>query len=458
MKLSTRLLLFGAAVPSCLLLWGFGAAGLLFDSMLLESLDRALLAQAAVESVSIFEGPSSQPRLRIDRSPLGENVTDTSAASALYGPDGRLVVLYPPTANVPPRIDLGAVSKQPQLRTLVLRAGPGERELILGVRSPTGEVYGLRLTASLEHLSATMQLFYKTAGIAAFLVTALLLWLQIWHARGLARRLHGLAEHMDRLRRGELDVVPPADDQDDVISELRASIAHATERLRASRDAAQRFLADAAHELRTPLAAMNTDIDVTLRREREPAELRETLVRVREEVAHLTRLARDLLDGAATRNTNWDCPPGDAAQAVALALKAHEALAQERGVTLVQRGPQRLAARFQPEALRQVVDNLVTNALRYAPSGTQVRVELEEWTGGWVLAVEDAGPGVPEADREDVFEPFHRKDRSSSGTGLGLTIVRDAARRHGGRARIETAALGGARVVVDFPREPPIAG
>ncbi len=456
MKLSTRLLLFGAAVPSCLLLWGFGAAGLLFDEMLMESLDRALLAQAAVESVGLFDTGTSRPHLHIGRTPLGEDVTDTSAASAVYGPDGHLIALYPPNAAVPAHISVDALGMAPRLRTLVGKSGPGERELLLTVRSPEGVSHLLRLAASLEHVSETMLLYYQTAAVAAILVTLLLLGLQIWHSRRLAGRLHDLADHMDRMRRGDLNAVPPVDTQGDVISELRESIADATIRLRASRDAAQRFLADAAHELRTPLAAMNTDIDVTLRRERDPAELRETLVRVREEVARLTRLARDLLDGAATRNTNWDCPLGDAADTVAQALHAHQAVADVHAVTLVQRGPARLLARFQPEALRQVVDNLVTNAIRYAPAGTEVRVELEEWSGGWLLAVDDAGPGVAPEDREDVFEPFHRKDRSGGGTGLGLAIVRDVARRHGGRARIETSVLGGARVVVEFPREPAV--
>ena len=456
MRLSTRLLLFGAVVPSCLLLWGFGAAGLLFDKMLIEALDRTMMAQAAVESASLFDRPGGLPHLHMERSPLGADATDPSAASAVYGPDGHLVVLFPSHAKVPQTLPRERLGLAPQLRTLAGTSGTGERELLITVRSPTGALHALRLTTSLQGISSTMLLYYQTAAMAAALVTLLLLGLQVWHARGLARRLHALANHMDRLRRGDLDAAPPPDARGDVISELRDAVADATVRLKSTRDASQRFLADAAHELRTPLAAMNIDIDVTLRRERDASELRETLERVRGEVNRLTRLARDLLDGAATRNTNWDCPLGDAADAVAQVLQAHKAVAEQAGVGLALVGPETMAVRFQPEALRQVVENLVTNAIRYAPRSTEVVVYIEELPTAWRMAVEDAGPGVAPADREDVFEPFHRKDRSGGGTGLGLAIVRDVARRHGGRAYIETSRAGGARVVVEFPLQPAI--
>ena len=161
----------------------------------------------------------------------------------------------------------------------------------------------------------------------------------------------------------------------------------------------------------------------------------------------LASLAQRLLDLAAVRQAAWDMPEGDLAAAVAEAVSAHRAAFAERRVTLEVLGPPNLRVRFQPEPVRQVLDNLLGNAVRFAPEGSVVGIEFAAVDRGWRLAVRDRGPGVPEAEREAVFAPFARRDKSSPGAGLGLAIVLDVARRHGGRAWVEDAEPG-ARVVV----------
>jgi signal transduction histidine kinase len=96
-----------------------------------------------------------------------------------------------------------------------------------------------------------------------------------------------------------------------------------------------------------------------------------------------------------------------------------------------------------------VVDNLLSNALRFAPRGSTVTASVERAGDKWRLSVQDEGPGVPEAQQEAIFQPFHRPDKSSSGAGLGLAIVQDVARRHGGRAYV-AAGGPGARFVVEM--------
>ena len=121
-----------------------------------------------------------------------------------------------------------------------------------------------------------------------------------------------------------------------------------------------------------------------------------------------------------------------------------------------------VSARVDGEAFRRVLLNLLDNAVRYGPAGQTVRVALSR-AGAWArLAVEDEGGGVPPADRERVWRPFVRLPRdvaeASAGSGIGLTIVRELAELHGGRARVESAAGGGARFVVELPAaEPPAA-
>jgi len=102
--------------------------------------------------------------------------------------------------------------------------------------------------------------------------------------------------------------------------------------------------------------------------------------------------------------------------------------------------------------LRDLLDNLVDNALRYTPRGGQVTVRLRSEAGAPLLEVEDDGPGIPEAERERIFERFYRIDRGIHGTGLGLAIVRDIATAHDAGIELATAASGhGLRVAIHFP-------
>ena len=280
------------------------------------------------------------------------------------------------------------------------------------------------------------------------------------HARTLDRRIVALASHMRRLRAGEFGGSPQPDEEGDVVSELRQAIAEATAQFQAARDAQERLLADAAHELRTPLAAMRIDIDLALRKKRDSRELRDTLHRTRQEVDRLAALSQRLLDVAAVRQTAWDQPEGDVAQVVEAALQAHRGVAEARAVPLVRHGLPSLHARFQPGPLRQVLDNLLDNALNLAPRDTTVSVSLEVVPEGWHLVVTGEGPGVPEAQRQAIFAPFHRPNKGGTGAGLGLAIVRDVVERHGGQVWVQARPDGkpGARFVVQIASPLPSRG
>ena len=447
MKLSTRLQFYGAVVPALLLCAAFGLVGLALNHLLLAEIDRALLGQAAVESVSLFDRLAYPAHLHLDRSPMAAVANDISASSALYGPDGALRVQAPAGIVVPQQLLPGLAGSPPDLRTV-----EGQRVLVVTILSPHALPHALRLSVSLDRLSSTLRTYWQAAGAIGLAVTLLLLALQMRHARTLDRRIVALARHMRQLRAGEFGGLPQPDEEGDVVSELRQAIAEATAQLQAARDAQERLLADAAHELRTPLAAMRIDIDLALRKERDPKELRDTLHRTRQEVDRLAALSQRLLDLAAVRQTAWDQPEGDVAQVVEAALRAHRGVAEARAVQLVRHGLPSLQARFQPGPLRQMLDNLLDNALNLAPRDTAVSVSLEVVPEGWRLVVTDEGPGVPEAEREAIFAPFHRPNKGGSGAGLGLAIVRDVVERHGGRVWVQARPDGkqGARFVVQI--------
>lgn len=448
MKLATRLWLYGALVPSLLLIAAFVLVGVLLDRELRASVDRALLAQAAVESVSLFDRLDHAPHLHLDRSPLPPSVRLTSATGALYGPDGRLVAVEPQTADVPPTLLWTAPDAQPHLQTTHYR-DQHLRELIIAVRAPDGRPHVLRLAASLEHNEQTVAAYLRVAGLTALLVALGLYALQMRHARAVHGRVMHLHAHMQRLHAGDLSAAPPPDDQADVLTELRDAIAEATERLRAARDEKERLFADAAHELRTPLAAMRTDIDVTLRRERAAADLRETLERTRGEVDRLADLASRLLDLAAIRQAQWLVAPQDVMAIAQSAREAVVASAAEHGLTVTLEGPPQLQAAVDGAALRQVLDNLLANALRFACSRVDITVQPQG--SNWQLQVADDGPGVAPGHIEAIFEPFHRPDKSGTGSGLGLAIVRDVVQRHGGAVRAVSVPGQGAQFIVTLP-------
>ncbi|HET7826325.1 MAG TPA: HAMP domain-containing sensor histidine kinase, partial [Anaeromyxobacter sp.] len=220
-------------------------------------------------------------------------------------------------------------------------------------------------------------------------------------------------------------------------------------RLRGARGAQERLIAEAAHELRTPLQLMRTSLDLGLRRERPAAELKEALEVVRGEVTRLAHLSTRLLDLATARRGHWDRAPGDLAAAAREAAEAIRAEAETRSVLVEVFAPEPVQASFDPNGIRQALDNLLANALRHGPAGGTVRIEVRRAGGAARLVVHDDGPGIPAVDRERVFEPFARGTDKPGSAGLGLAIVREVARGHGGRAWVPDGQ--GGNVALEIP-------
>ena len=205
------------------------------------------------------------------------------------------------------------------------------------------------------------------------------------------------------------------------------------------------FVSDASHELRTPLAAMRADIEVSLTHLGDwPA----VAARLLDDHRRIERLTSDLLMLARSD----DAAVSPLAEGVRFdELVAGELVAVSRAELDVHLEPVAVTG-VVPELVR-LVRNLLDNADRHAASRVAVRLSASD--GSVVLVVDDDGPGVPEAQRERVFDRFYRLDssraRTSGGTGLGLAIVRRVAQGHGGDAVIRTAPLGGARFEVRLP-------
>lgn len=458
MKLAARLWVLGALVPSAALVVAVQVAGRFFEDQLEGALDQALLSQAAIESVSLFDGPGGVPHLHIQDSPLGAQVRAFAPHGALYGPGGALQVRYPVDEvpdGAPATLLPGPAGSPPSLA--VRRAPSGERLRVLTVTvpSPAGVPHALQVTASLAQVDASVAAFRKVGLVAAAALAAALVALQTVMARRLSLRVNRLARHMVALREGDLEAPPPRDEGQDEIGDLSRVVAAATDRLRAARFEQERLIAEAAHELRTPLTLVRTTIDLALRRRRAPEELEQALHVARDEVDRLAKLSSRLLDLASARRGHWDRSPGDVAQVVREAAEAARADAEGRGILVHLDAPAAAPASFDRDGLRQALDNLLANAVRHSPAGGTVTVAVAPGTGAEgaplvLISVRDEGTGIAPELRDRIFEPFARGEGVSGAAGLGLAIVRDVLRGHGGRAYVAEAGPG-ATVILELP-------
>lgn len=448
MTLATRLWLSGACLPVLVMGLVLFGADHLFVLQLERALDRALLAQAAVESVSLFDGPRGQPHLHMSTSPLVESVRGFAPEGVLFGPDGRVVMRYPPSPNAATSGDRGrlGVPGAPPVLTTHGHAHGRERVLEVTVPSPAGAPFMLRLTASMAQVDGSQATLHQLSLAALLLVAVILVVVQTWQGRSLRRRLSELSDHAEALRVGDLDHVLVPERQRDEVAALRTLLGEATTALRLARDGKSRLLADAAHELRTPLTLMRTSLDLALRRERSLSELKAALADTREEVERLASLATRLLDSASLAHRAGAPEPCDLSRIVEDAVDAARPAAETRGLRIAVAVPVDGRASLRPTAVRQALDNLLANALRYAAS--VIRVELvREGPQRVLIRVSDDGPGIPEAERELVFEPFHRVQHGGAGAGLGLAIVREVAHAHRGRAYVSPSGQGAVLVL-----------
>jgi two-component system sensor histidine kinase TctE len=228
-------------------------------------------------------------------------------------------------------------------------------------------------------------------------------------------------------------------------------------RIAAGARAQDEFRANVAHQLRTPLAGLRLQLEWLAARHRADPETRrsvELMLGANERMIRQTNQLLSLERAEPNRFDRLRLAPLDLASLVADTIQAFVEQAAARDIDL---GFELEPAPVQGDRflLRDLVDNLVDNALRYTPPGGRVTVSCaaQGKDGGALLRVEDNGPGIPAAMREGVFERFVRLDEGTGtlGSGLGLAIVRDIANLHGAEVRLTEAAQGGAVFTVAFP-------
>ncbi len=314
-----------------------------------------------------------------------------------------------------------------------------------------GRVHGaVRITYPTSAVDERVRHYWLLLAAIAGLVLAAVGAAGVILARWLARPLAQVEHAAAAAGRGDLSVRAPVDLGPPEVQSLgrsfNAMVVAIGGLLRAQRD----FVADASHELRTPLAALrlrleNLERDVT-------AEARPGLDGALTEVERLSVLVDDLLALARADASQAAPEPVELRAVAAERVAIWEAVAADREVRLLLADGQAVTAAATPGAIAQVLDNLLSNALAVAPAGSAIRVDCQLLAGRARLLVEDEGPGLSAADRERAFDRFWRSAvEHGRGSGLGLAIVQRLVEADGGSARLEAAAGGGLRAVIELP-------
>ena len=326
------------------------------------------------------------------------------------------------------------------LRVAWVRARAGGRSLIVAAAEPAR-----------ARARATLYLLTATLTIDALLVITILALVLL----GVRRGLQPLLALRDRLAARSASELEPLDPQS-VPAEVRTLVAALNamfERVRASAESQQKFLADAAHQVRTPLAGLQAQLEL-LEREPAAAPLRERLQGLNQGVRRLAHTAHQLLTlaragSAATLARDFRPVALETLVAQTVTAQLDRALAQ--GLDLG--GDARPVAVTGVEwLLRELLDNLLDNALKYTPRGGTVTLRSGKLPSGAFLEIEDDGPGIPAQDRSRAAQRFQRAPGATGGgSGLGLAIVGDIAALHGARLSIGAGAEGrGTRIRVEF--------
>ncbi len=320
-----------------------------------------------------------------------------------------------------------------------------------------GQAKGQRVVIQIAETLESRQAFTRTLVLEAVARDLLLLIVAI----GLMTLAVGWALlPLTRLRneveaRSALDLTPivatgvPAD-----VQPLVQAINHHIERNRQHTEARQRFVDDASHQLRTPLATLSTQVGFALR-EPDPAHQREALTAIKTQLEEMVRQTNQMLALARVDSAGLKTDIVDASELVERTTREWWQGARERGVDLgFEPDTEPLRVLVDPAMLKEALSNLLHNAIRYTPQGGQVTVQLTHSDFEALITVVDNGPGLPLQERERAGDRFFRGSNASQpGTGLGLAIVRSIAERHGGELRVRSGVKGqGFAASIALPR------
>jgi signal transduction histidine kinase len=406
------------------------------------------------------------------RDRLAENISDLAADGKLdpFGPreeftaaqnlDGTVIAATPDAQGLvlTPHQRALALEKEAaftteingrRLRVLVSSAplGGGRALVAVGTHTAIADDAIERVQAALIVMGPMAT---AAAGVAAWFLAAAALR----PVEQMRREAAAISEHDP----GRRLAVPATRDE---VAALGSTMNHLLDRLHVALERDRRFMADAGHELRTPLAILRAELELGARPGRSQEALHSAIVEAGHETDRLIRLAEDLLLLARADNRQPILQLSSTSLPELLATAARRGLSRDREPPVRIECLDDLRVTVDPDRMLQAIDNLLDNAVLYSPPGTPVTLSAavdgtaSDGTAAVVIEVADAGPGLPAEFLPHAFERFrraeHSRSRNTGGTGLGLSIVQAIVEAHGGTTTIVNSADGGARATIRLP-------
>jgi len=388
---------------------------------------------------------------------------------AIFDADGDLLA-EKPTGSAERMVLDGDLPRDGSVHMYTIRARGGDRELrrVAAVRvtlEPLGRAYTVSTSRSLTPLNGELARD-RYVLLVAVPLGLLLAGLGGWFlSRKSLAPVLAMSEQARRIGAENIDERLPVVNPRDELGRLAGTFNALLSRLSLAFAQQRQFMADASHELRTPLSVIRTATSVTLEKERRSEdEYREALSIVDEESRRLARIVEDMFRLARADAASLTVQPGlfYLDELLGEAARAARLLGASKKVNVDIPQLPESPCFGDEDLLRQMILNLLDNAIKYTPSGGNVAVKLAQKNGSYFLSVSDTGAGIPEHAQDKVFERFFRVNKTRSraesvgggaGAGLGLAIARAIAEAHYGSLRLESSGAGGSTFVASVPQK-----
>jgi two-component system OmpR family sensor kinase len=430
-----------------------------------EYLDEQLRTLAATEITSAVDSPESRPHLHELPVRAFAGAPFTRKRVQVFDVHGGLVATSNGFAGNAPLVDAAQITAgldgRSPLTTVWIQGAP-YRVVVLRTLAD-GQQYAIAVAVDISNIAARLTRIRWLLVLVWLVSTGATGWLGFALASTALRPVRRMTDRALTIVQDDLNARLEPSPLDDEIGRMTQALNALIERLHTALQANRRFAADAAHELRGPVTAIAGEAEVALRRPRSADDYRDTLARIDSRASALTALISDLLvlvraqEGAAV-----------AMRPICVSELLHDGiarlmpLARARHVSITHVGTGVRIVHAEPRLLARAIDNVLENAVKYNRQGGTIVISTTfepaapgARAGRVTIRVSDTGIGVPEANRQRIFERFYRVDHSRSrhtgGSGLGLAIAREVLALFNGRIRVEHSSDAGTTIAIELP-------
>jgi two-component system, OmpR family, sensor kinase len=434
MRFRARLIVTATAVTALTLGGAFTVVASVFNRLQRTQLDEALLAVARNEAT---EAPANGYRFSNRPGPAANDVGPLTKYGVIYDEHGAAIAATEPFDPSPPRL---ADLLHPPGRCFDFTFS---NEHLRGVFVPIPGNGGRQvlLATSREDLDGDEAFLFRAMMVTFAAAVAWAGAVATWMVRQQTRAQERIADVARRVAAGDLSARVAPTSTATEIDQLGRDVDDMIEQLSGLMASQERFIANAAHELQSPIAVLYGELQQALRKPRDNEGYQAAIAHATEAARRLKVLAQALLSLARARQDAEPLAPVVMGEVTTEVSRAHEASAKAKNIAFDVRVDTSMALGRRRD-IERLLGNLVENAVRHAPEGGKVEIAVRQKNASIEIAVADDGPGIAAEDRPRIFEPFFRSPSARAaapgGAGLGLAIAREIARAHGGDLRLAT--------------------